>query len=169
MPRILAYMRAKQVKIFYYFCGLGVDGRIQCDMRLEEQCAWGLINHLSMHLGCTDQLRIKLNLVCQFGILCTVSEQTASKLNQLEQELPEGLLVDAAWLERRGYYGSLRKKYVDLGWLEQPAYRRRPDRTRAARLCPFPRARTERSPSLWPQDATCVAAQTSALRALRLS
>lgn len=57
-----------------------------------------------------------------------MSEQNPSKLNQLERELPEGLLVDAAWLEKRGYYGSLRKKYVDLGWLEQPAYRvyRRP-------------------------------------------
>jgi hypothetical protein len=57
-----------------------------------------------------------------------MGEQNLSKLNQLEQELPEGLLVDAAWLERRGYYGSLRKKYVDLGWLEQPAHRvyRRP-------------------------------------------
>ncbi len=54
--------------------------------------------------------------------------QKVSKLNQLEKDLPEGLLVDAAWLEKRGYYGSLRKKYVDLGWLEQPAYRvyRRP-------------------------------------------
>lgn len=57
-----------------------------------------------------------------------MSEQNVSKLNQLEKELPEGLLVDAAWLEKRGYYGSLRKKYVDLGWLEQPAHRvyRRP-------------------------------------------
>lgn len=57
-----------------------------------------------------------------------MGEQTASKLNQLQKELPEGLLVTAAWLEKRGYYGSLRKKYVDLGWLEQPAYRvyRRP-------------------------------------------
>lgn len=36
--------------------------------------------------------------------------------------------MDAAWLEKRGYYGSLRKKYVDFGWLEQPAHRvyRRP-------------------------------------------
>jgi len=61
-------------------------------------------------------------------ILCTMSGQNAGKLNQLNKELPEGLLVDAAWLEQRGYYGSLRKKYVDHGWLEQPAYRvyRRP-------------------------------------------
>ena len=57
-----------------------------------------------------------------------MSAQKPSKLNQLEKELPEGLLADAAWLEKRGYYGSLRKKYVDLGWLEQPAHRvyRRP-------------------------------------------
>ncbi len=53
--------------------------------------------------------------------------QNDRKLNKLERELPEGLLVDAAWLERHGYYGSLRRKYVTGGWLEQPArsvYRR---------------------------------------------
>lgn len=57
-----------------------------------------------------------------------MSAQTTSKINQLERDLPEGLLVDAAWLEQHGYYGSLRKKYVALGWLEQPAHRvyRRP-------------------------------------------
>lgn len=50
-----------------------------------------------------------------------------NKLNWLQRALPEGLLVDASWLEEHGYYGSLRKKYVDGGWLEQPArsvYRR---------------------------------------------
>lgn len=54
--------------------------------------------------------------------------QKTDKLKQLLQDLPEGLLVDAAWLEARGYYGSLRKKYTDHGWLEQPAHRvyRRP-------------------------------------------
>ncbi len=52
-----------------------------------------------------------------------MSEQNSSKINRLEKELPEGLLVDAAWLEARGYYGSLRKQYVDNGWLEQPAHR----------------------------------------------
>lgn len=58
----------------------------------------------------------------------TMSEQNSSKLNQLQRDLPEGLLVDSAWLEGRGYYGSLRKKYVDQQWLEQPAHRvyRRP-------------------------------------------
>lgn len=52
-----------------------------------------------------------------------MSERKFRKLNQLEKDLPEGLLVDSGWLEKRGYYGSLRKKYVDLGWLEQPAHR----------------------------------------------
>lgn len=44
------------------------------------------------------------------------------KLNQLQQ-LPEGVLVDAAWLERHGYSSSLRSQYVKAGWLNQPAPR----------------------------------------------
>jgi hypothetical protein len=50
-----------------------------------------------------------------------------NKLNNLGHELPEGLLVDAAWLETRGYSRSLRSQYVAAGWLERPArgvYRR---------------------------------------------
>jgi hypothetical protein len=50
-----------------------------------------------------------------------------SKINQLEQDLPEGLVVDAHWLTQRGYSTSLRSKYVAAGWLEQPVrgvYRR---------------------------------------------
>lgn len=35
--------------------------------------------------------------------------------------MPEGLLVDAAWMERHGYSSSLRSQYVSAGWLEQPA------------------------------------------------
>lgn len=42
------------------------------------------------------------------------------KLNRLEKTLPEGLLVDAAWLEREGYSRGLRSQYVSAGWLEQP-------------------------------------------------
>lgn len=48
-----------------------------------------------------------------------MSVQTGNKLNHLARELPEGLLVDAPWLEQRGYYRSLRAKYVANGWLEQ--------------------------------------------------
>lgn len=44
-----------------------------------------------------------------------------NKLNRLERELPEGVLVDAGWLEERGYSRSLRSQYVGSGWLEQPA------------------------------------------------
>ncbi|MFV2055312.1 MAG: AbiEi antitoxin N-terminal domain-containing protein [Thiohalomonadales bacterium] len=50
-----------------------------------------------------------------------MSVQKRSKLNRLERALPEGLLVDASWLERRGYYRSQRSQYVSAGWLEQPA------------------------------------------------
>lgn len=46
-----------------------------------------------------------------------------SKLNQLSRQLPEGLLVDAAWMERNGYSRSLRSHYVSAGWLDQPAHR----------------------------------------------
>jgi len=42
------------------------------------------------------------------------------KLNRLEYLLPEGLLVDAAWLERQGYSRALRHQYVASGWLAQP-------------------------------------------------
>jgi len=57
-----------------------------------------------------------------------MSEQKAGKLNQLERLLPEGLLVDSTWLSARGYFSSLRTKYVVSGWLDQPARRvyRRP-------------------------------------------
>lgn len=53
--------------------------------------------------------------------------QNKGKLNSLQRSLPEGLIVDAAWLERHGYSRALRKKYVARGWLDQVArgvYRR---------------------------------------------
>lgn len=53
--------------------------------------------------------------------------QTASLLNRLEKDLPEGLIVDAAWLEEHGIASNLRAYYVKAGWLEQPVrsvYRR---------------------------------------------
>lgn len=56
-----------------------------------------------------------------------MTERSTSHLNRLEQDLPEGLVVDAAWLEQRGIASNLRSYYVKHGWLEQPArgvYRR---------------------------------------------
>jgi hypothetical protein len=53
--------------------------------------------------------------------------QRGSKLNRLQHDLPEGLVVDAGWLERHGYSSALRSKYAAHGWLEQVArgvYRR---------------------------------------------
>jgi hypothetical protein len=51
-----------------------------------------------------------------------------TKLSNLEQELPEGLLIDAHWLTQRGYSRQLWNHYVATGRLEQPAPRvfRRP-------------------------------------------
>jgi hypothetical protein len=56
-----------------------------------------------------------------------MGEQRYTRLNRLEHKLPEGLLVDAAWLAANGYSTALRSKYVATGRLEQPArsaYRR---------------------------------------------
>ena len=50
-----------------------------------------------------------------------MAEQNRRKLYWLEQNLPEGLLVTAAWLTKHGYSTSLRTQYVAAGWLEQPA------------------------------------------------
>src|SRR5436309_12169715 len=59
----------------------------------------------------------------------TMSLQPKEKLNWLQHHLPEGLVVDAAWLEKHGYSRSLRSKYAASGWLDQLArgvYRRPP-------------------------------------------
>jgi hypothetical protein len=56
-----------------------------------------------------------------------MAEQAERKLNRLGRLLPEGLLVDSAWLCAQGYSSSLRSQYVSRGWLSQPArqvYRR---------------------------------------------
>ncbi|MCU1317657.1 MAG: hypothetical protein JWN63_2979 [Candidatus Acidoferrum typicum] len=56
-----------------------------------------------------------------------MAKQKGGRLNYLERHLPEGLLVDAAWLTKKGYSTSLRSQYVTAGWLEQPTrqvYRR---------------------------------------------
>lgn len=56
-----------------------------------------------------------------------MAKQTQGKLNWLEAHLPEGLLVDAAWLTKHGYSTALRSQYLKAGWLRQPTrmvYRR---------------------------------------------
>jgi hypothetical protein len=48
-------------------------------------------------------------------------------LNRLERELPEGVLVDTAWLKKHSYSRQLLSHYVSAGWLDQPVravYRR---------------------------------------------
>ena len=50
-----------------------------------------------------------------------MAAQTGTKLNRLLHDIPEGLFVDSAWLEQRGYSRSPRNQYVHAGWLERPA------------------------------------------------
>jgi hypothetical protein len=48
-------------------------------------------------------------------------------LHRLDRELPEGVLVDTAWLKAHGYSRQLLSHYVSAGWLSQPTrgvYRR---------------------------------------------
>ncbi len=50
-----------------------------------------------------------------------MAKQNISKLKWLERELPEGLVVTAAWLTEHGYSSSLRSQYLRSGWLVPPA------------------------------------------------
>lgn len=45
-----------------------------------------------------------------------------SKINELQRDLPEGLLATAAWLKKKGYSDQLLKKYREAGWLDSPAH-----------------------------------------------
>jgi hypothetical protein len=49
-----------------------------------------------------------------------MARERSKLLNQLASKLPEGLLVDAAWLKAQGYSMQLQHLYVKSGWLEQP-------------------------------------------------
>jgi hypothetical protein len=49
-----------------------------------------------------------------------MTRERSGLLNQLVSKLPEGLLVDAAWLKAQGYSTQLQHQYVKSGWLEQP-------------------------------------------------
>lgn len=66
---------------------------------------------------------VNLQPVCLSAILLSVTKQKQVSINWLERNLPEGLVVDAAWLTRKGYSTSLRTQYVAAGWLHQPARR----------------------------------------------
>ncbi len=46
-----------------------------------------------------------------------MGSQSRGKLNWLQHNFPEGMIVDAAWLERHGVSRQLRRKYVMHHWL----------------------------------------------------
>ena len=54
-------------------------------------------------------------------MISSMARENRGLLNQLAVKLPEGLLVDAAWLKAQGYSSQLQHQYVASGWLEQPA------------------------------------------------
>ena len=58
----------------------------------------------------------------EFGIiaiLLKMFEQRTNKLNWLQSNLPEGLVVDASWLAKHDYPTSLTRYYVAVGKLER--------------------------------------------------
>ena len=42
-------------------------------------------------------------------------------LLELQYQLPDGLLVEGKWLEKRGISAGMRARYVRQGWLNCPA------------------------------------------------
>jgi hypothetical protein len=51
-----------------------------------------------------------------------MSRHFRQKLNHLPAVLPEGLPVDASWLQKHGYSRKLAWKYAQSGWLQSPAH-----------------------------------------------
>lgn len=49
-----------------------------------------------------------------------MSKLRENRINVIKDQLPEGLIVDAAWLNKHAISTALRHKYVQSGWLEQP-------------------------------------------------
>ncbi|MBS0481405.1 MAG: type IV toxin-antitoxin system AbiEi family antitoxin [Proteobacteria bacterium] len=52
-----------------------------------------------------------------------MATRSDSKLNRLQQVLPEGLLADASWMGAHGYSSALRSQYVSAGWIDSPTRR----------------------------------------------
>src|SRR5581483_10218027 len=70
-----------------------------------------------------------------------MTDVKGTKLNQLQQELPEGFLVDSAWFKQHHVAHNLRSYYVHSGWLEDlgnGVFRRPPPRLRATRSDQIP-------------------------------
>jgi hypothetical protein len=51
----------------------------------------------------------------------SMATRNEQKLNWLLRSIPQGMVVDAAWLTAAGYSTSLRSQYVAASWLERPA------------------------------------------------
>lgn len=51
--------------------------------------------------------------------MSSVTRHNDSLLNNLERDLPEGLLVDSTWFKKHGYSRQLVSHYASAGWLQQ--------------------------------------------------
>lgn len=89
---------------------------------------WFIDLRFSASLASTFVPTVNLPLVCRYAILCVVNAQKSSKINQLLRSVPEGFLVDSAWLQEKGFSRSSVRDYAARGWLERVAPRvyRRP-------------------------------------------
>src|SRR5690606_38176113 len=83
--------------------------------------------NLLNYAECSEDI-LNSRIVYEYGSLLSMAEPKTTKLNQLEKQLPEGLVVDSLWLSEHGFATNLRSHYVTTGRLEQPARRvyRRP-------------------------------------------
>lgn len=116
---------------------LAAEGRIRFFVSQRRSVWLATFTQMAreVYISCVLQILETLNVIFlnwQAVWVCArklaMGMQKIGKLNQLERLLPEGLLVDSSWLTARSYSTSLRTKYVNSGWLEQPARRvyRRP-------------------------------------------
>lgn len=84
---------------------------------------------LSLNTECKN-IR-KHHSVYIYSYICTISIKMESKINQLLQTLPKGVVVLASWLTKQGYSHTLQQQYIQSGWLEsigQGAFKRSGDK-----------------------------------------
>ena len=51
--------------------------------------------------------------------MLSMATRSERKLNRLQQELPEGLLADAAWMEANGYRGMHEVEIMSTKWWQR--------------------------------------------------
>lgn len=84
---------------------------------------WAAPTEMSLkRIGRCGPMDARCQTVYIFLIWPSMTAQNKGKPNQLFHDLPEGLVVNVAWLRQKGYSTSLCSQYVAAGWLEKPAF-----------------------------------------------